>query len=113
MYIENPKSYNEIIKEMCQVSNIFITAAGEGKADNINLVHLTQIIDNWKYNLENIGRGNKSKMNNVDFETWYIKTQGCCIAKMKDHYKKMGWSLWFNNDLEYLKNQYKMEVNKI
>lgn len=43
------KSINDIIKEICQLSNITITKAGEGQSLNPDeLVMLTQLLDNWK-----------------------------------------------------------------
>jgi len=48
---------NNIIGEMCQVSAILIRKAGEGKEANPEeLVKLTQIIDNWKFDLEKVSR---------------------------------------------------------
>lgn len=49
------KNIDEIIKEICQVSCITITKAGNGQ--NLNpaeLVALTNILDSWKDSLLNI-----------------------------------------------------------
>lgn len=74
--MSNKKSMDNIIKELCQVSNITITKAGKGESLNPSeLVILTQVLDNWKDGIIETNSKYHSNIGRAIKELEYLKSQ--------------------------------------